>query len=519
MRQFFSAARYIYLMFARYLERKIFAPPQEQSFSFKINSHSYTAGEQFVCFLSVPPNFPISQVKNVSIDFFRFDILRNQFAFGFGATPKIAGRTLELEQSFPADMIPGFYGVQRATISVIPLDDGGSDQNIAVEFSPVTIQVRTSAQVPDTPQLIDKEIAAIGLRRAALARKPHFVTPVTKPEEGSRFLVQVFAVGCLIYARQQLEGYSILPLGLGLSHRNMWEIVNGFLESEGREPIAFVDQTEQSFMASTPIFVITYEEVVAADIDAASDYCIKHSQHIFSILGLDRGQKPRAFAYVIGQYDTPNLWHWFAFPGYQGNLLSDFNPVETSNRIERLLPRLEANPFSRLIVSTYGDATGEQEYGFALLRFWAVMELIAEHTVAIGAAVTNPDGSPILNAKGNPETTSSKHGRVYEYILSTGLYSSTGYYTEAGVQKTVFVGDLTSQSASSATEAISLWDMVRAVYAIRNSIAHEGQFDPAKAQTGDKYQQLAARLTTRPQGPDPLQFIKSQARLAIGREV
>ncbi|MBB6412380.1 hypothetical protein [Mesorhizobium sangaii] len=487
-------------------------------FSFKLNSHSYTAGERFVCQLAVPSDVPISRVKNISLDFFRLDRLRNQFAFGFGSAPRETGGLLELEQNFPADMIPGFYSVGRAILSLVPLDDNGADQNVVIEFPQVTIEVRESIQLPVTAELVEKEVAAIGMRRALLAKKPHLVAPVTKREEGSRFLVRVFAVGCLVHAPQQLEGFSILPLGLGLSHRNMWEIVNGFLESDGQQPLAFVEQTEQSFMDSTPIFVVTYEEVVATDIDAASEYCVKHSQNIFRILGIDRGQKPRAFAYVIGQYDTSNWWHWFAFPGYQGNWLSEFNPVETSNQIERLLPRLEANPFSRLIISTYGDATGEQEYGFALLRFWTVMELVAEHTVAGGTPLANPDGSTILNGKGNPETTSSKHGRVYVYILSNGLYSFTGHYIEDGIQKTVFIGDVTSLNASTANEVISLWDMVRAVYAIRNSIAHEGQFDPAKAQTGDKYQQLAARLTTRLQGPDPLQFIKWQARYAIGRE-
>jgi hypothetical protein len=274
-----------------------------------------------------------------------------------------------------------------------------------------------------------------------LASKPFIVAPLTDAKEQPRFNIYVFGVGCLIHQPQQLEGFAILPLGQGLSHYNMSEIVNRFLEGNGFGPLPIIEATENAFAASTPVFVVAYAMAVATGPEAALDYCRQHAERVFSILGIERGQKPRAFAYVATQYDTNLWWHWFDFPGYRGNLLSDFNPVKTANEIERLLPRLEANPFSRLIVSTYGDATSEHEYGFALLRFWSVLELVAERKIAAGMPVLHPDGTAILNARGNPETTKSKHGKVYAYILANGAFEESGSYTERGVQKSYHVGD------------------------------------------------------------------------------
>lgn len=492
--------------------------------SLTLNAYSYLAGERVVCRLAVTLDVPLDRVTNVSLDFFCIEPMRDQFAFGFGMAPRVVAETLEVEQSFPTDFRAGLYGIGGATLSIGLIDGaeeptGTAPQNIRVTFSPVIFQVRTAPEQPASPEAIAQQVAVVVDRRAQLASRPFIVDPLTDAKEQPRFKVYVFGVGCLIHQPQQLEGFAILPLAQGLSHYNMSEIVNRFLQGNGFEPLPFIEATEKAFAESTPVFVVAYTMAIATGPEAALEYCRQHAERIFSILGIERGQKPRAFAYVATQYNTSQWWHRFDFPGYRGNLLSDFNPVNTANQIERLMPRLDANPFSRLIVGTYGDATAEQEYGFGLLRFWSVLELVAERKIAAGMPVVHPDGTAILNAKGNPETTNSKHGKVYAYILANGAFEESGSYTEAGVQKSYHVGDAKNPNVTAATEVFPLWDMVRATYAIRNAIAHEGQFDIVKAQAGDVYQQLAARLRAHGQPPDPLRFIKMQAQLAVWREV
>lgn len=492
--------------------------------SLTLNAHSYLAGERVVCRLTVALGLPLDGITNVSLDFFRIEGMRDQFAFGFGMAPRVVAGALELEQNFPADFKAGIYRISSAMLTIGSIEGaserpGTARQNVCVVFLPVIFQARTALEHPASPEAITHQAHAIWARRRQRANKPFIVPPLTDVKGQPRFLIYVFGVGCLIHQMQQLEGFALLPLGQGLSHRNMSEIVNRFLESNGLEPLPFIEETEQAFAESTPAFVIAYAVVVATDSETALEYCREHAGRVFSILGLDRGQKPRAFAYVATQYDTTQWWHRFDFPGYRGNLLSDFNPVRTANEVERLLPRLEANPFSRLIVSTYSDATSEQEYGFALLRFWSVLELVAEHNISSGIPVRHPDGAAILNAKGNPETTSSKHGRVYAYILANGAFEESASYTESGILKSYHVGDAKNPNVTTGTEVFTLWEMVRATYAIRNAIAHEGQFDLLKAQTGDVFQKLAARLRMNSRLPDPLRFIKTQAQQALWREV
>ena len=66
-------------------------------------------------------------------------------------------------------------------------------------------------------------------------------------------------------------------------------------------------------------------------------------------------------------------------------------------------------------------------------------------------------------------------------------------------------------------KVVPLWDMVKAAYAIRNAVAHEGFFDSARAATGDRYERLASD-SFESGFPDILGFVRTQAELVLARE-
>jgi len=485
-----------------------------------INKPSFVPGETIRLTLRFETTVEdLETVSNISVNFYRVDVQRNQFSLGFGSAPTLEGNTLEVSKALPTNFRYGLYIIQHVTLC--RGDEPEESEQEAIAFDPVFFAVRTAVELPLSSQEVFGLSNEMGRRRTAYMRQP---IKTTKAEENTlsvkQFRVMIFGVGCLLHATQQLEGYSITPLGTGLSHRRMHEIVNTALEGEGTEGLLFSEETEEQFERSTPVFRILYTTVEAIDHNDAIDHCRAHANLLFQILGLDRGQMPREFACVASEYESNRRWHLYQMPGYRGNLLSDFNPVSTANRIEQTLPKLQADSFARLLLKTYADATAELDYGFSLLRYWSVLELVADKSIAKDRTpLAHPDGAPILNRKGKPETTNSKHGRVYAHILANDAFKSHGTYTENGSQKSYMVGrDSSDPAYTPTTELITLWDLIRAVYAIRNLVAHEGQFDLDKAMTGDAYQQLAARLK-KLSNPDPLRFIKQQAQQVIWREV
>jgi hypothetical protein len=72
---------------------------------------------------------------------------------------------------------------------------------------------------------------------------------------------------------------------------------------------------------------------------------------------------------------------------------------------------LDGNPFLRLLVRSYVEATAEDHARIALLRAWTVLELLAERAIPKGQPISPPDGSPIVNARGNRKDTNAKEGR------------------------------------------------------------------------------------------------------------
>ncbi len=457
----------------------------------------------------------LDTVSNVSIDFHRIERERNQFAFGFGVAPKNKEHTLEVSQMLPEDFPVGLYLFNRV---VLIWDNALGAKQVQFAFEPVIFAVQTAVEKPFSFEELNVRVSEIDHQRGDYVNRVMKTSLALSAATANQFRVLIFGVGCLLHAHQQLEGYSISPIGIGLSHRRMHDIVNSVIHREGIGPIDFDHHAEAHFESTTPTFVVSYMAVEALDQQDALDHCRLHAKKLFLILGLERGQMPQEFAALVLQDGSTAYLRSFQMPGYRGNLVSDFNPVSTANAIEKLLPKLDGNPFLRLLAKTFADATAETYRGFALLRYWAVMEMLADKYVEPGQCIRAPDGTVILNPRANPETTDSKHGKVYACILANGAFLTHGSYDDNGSHRSFIVGgDSTHPGYNANTELISLWDMVRAAYAIRNSIAHEGQFDLLAAASGDAYEQLAARLVTSGYA-DPIDFLKQQARIAFWRE-
>lgn len=295
--------------------------------------------------------------------------------------------------------------------------------------------------------------------------------------------------------------------------------MNAELAKEDLEPLPYQAELEDQFARGTPTIAIRYACVRAVSHDDALDYCRCHSRLIFELLGRKQGQIPKEFGGVALEIGTANRWQFIEMPGYRGNLVSDFSPTTLAKSIERSLPILETNPFARLLTRVFAEATGETDIGFQFLRYWTVLELVADRKIAKdGSLLRHPNGNLILNSKGNPETTNSKHGRVYQYILHNGGFTTIYSYQDNGVNQTMIIaGDDSNPNFKPGVEVFSLWEMLRATYAVRNSVAHEGHFDVAAALAGDKYQRLAARLLRPPlsilQG-----FVEGVAKTTVDRE-
>ena len=255
-----------------------------------LDKTSYIPGETIYLTLDIEDSTEsIDDVINVSIDFFRIDVERNQFAFGFGTAASIEDTVLSIEQALPKKFASGVYGIFSAVLCR-GKDDTESEK---VTVSPVFFTVRTAPEKPISNEFLRETLATLNKQRTDFINHTITTKNAKSGTTGAKhYTVLIFGVGCLISTTQQLSGFAVTPLKEGLSHKRMHEVVDTFLVKKGHPGIEFNQDIEKQFEHSTPTLVITYSNVKAYDHTDAIEHCQAHSQLILLLWGFERGQLP-----------------------------------------------------------------------------------------------------------------------------------------------------------------------------------------------------------------------------------
>jgi hypothetical protein len=479
---------------------------------------SYLPGEHFVLRIQFAASATdLATVTNVSVDLFRAEKQRNQLAFGFGNKPHITGTLLTVTQKLATELKPGLHFVCGVTLCWG--EDGAVTHRTA--FEPIFFLIRDANTEQVDRDAIAVALASLEQERSAYAEK-EIVTTLASSSKGVKptgFRVFIFGIGSLLHTTQQMEGFVISPLGRGLSYARMHSIVNQAL-TKYQLQIPFDAQIDRQNEQATPTFFIEYWRVLALGHDDALNHCRAHADLVFDLLGLDRGQKPREFFCLAIDPATGQGGHLFSIPWYRGNLVSDFNPASTGNLIETVTPKLQNDPFLRLLVRSYAEATSDDDSNIAMLRAWTVLELLADREIQKGQPIFHLDGCPILNTKNNPKDTNAKEARVYELIRSSGVGFPIQMSSNVdGNEKRLLLGGHEKHPGyTRGTRLVTLWDVVRAAYAIRNCIAHEGYFSPEAVDAADPDKALAVDLIKNTP-LDPRRWVHDQAHLCVQREL
>lgn len=484
----------------------------------EVDQPSYLPGEDFTLQIRfAAPATDLTSVTNVSVNLLRAEKQRNQFAFGFGNKPQITINLMTVTQRLPTDLKPGLHFVGGVTLCWG--EDGAVTHKVV--FGPIFFIIRDTKNEQVVRDGVSDALDKMEQERRAYAEKEIVTTAASTSEENklSEFRVFIFGIGCLLHTPQQMEGFTISPLGRGLSYARMHSIVNSAL-TKYQLQIPFDSQIERQHEQATPTFFIEYWRVLALDHDDALNHCRAHADLVFDLLGLDRGQKPREFFCLAIDPATGQGGHLFSIPWYRGNLVSDFNPASTGNLIETVTPKLQNDPFLRLLVRSYAEATSDDDSNIAMLRAWTVLELLADREIKTSQPISHLDGSPILNAKNNPKDTNAKEARVYELIRRSGAgFPSQMSSNVDGQEKRLLLGgDKKHPAYTPDTRLVTLWDVVRAAYAIRNCIAHEGYFSPDEVDAKNPDQVLASDLIKNTP-LDPRRWVHDQAYLLVRREL
>lgn len=455
-----------------------------------------------------------SERVNLQLTFVRVELERDHFAFGSGQEADLAPDfdvciTVPLE----AQAGPYFLAELRG------LDIELLEEPAAISRSRVLL---TTDQPLESrafyigaslqSRLVVEEIEGLYRERMDRVQKKF---DVGNPPHSLTAQVTFLYSGLLVHGQQHCQGYSIIPYGNGLSPASSIGALNEF--ASGVLGIAFLETEEQTaqYAKSKPLAAIVVHRVGAATLLAAFEGIRPLVNDVALALAFDRGQVPEPFAAVAGS--GPDMMMWLLHRPYTGNWLPPFGVTETGAQIERLTAAMARTPFSKLILELYVQARGETDPMFQLFRFWAVLELLAKKAVPKGLTITDAHGQQIVE-DGKVVKTDGAAARVYKFLFDQGMGSSYGSYQNGNRTYSLIVE--ASQPAPALDGEglkITMWDAVKAFYAVRNGVAHDGRFEPDEAATPGSKKALATALLKFPHQDFLLSHYSELTRISVLR--
>ncbi len=442
------------------------------------------------------PEIEKENLTNININIYELGEKRNEFKFGFGSEPIVEKNEVTITQKLSDTFKNGIYFIRHIKfiygnpenndykeISLLPKD------NFELKFFHISHELNKRL----TQYEIETRIEQISNERSIYRNKVLVSPSLLNSTSAKSFKVLIFGIGCLIHNSQELNGYTIYPVRNGINYSNLNNPVNDFLSKHLNITLPFNEKIDGEFRKSTPLFVIDYSTVKAKDYKDALAFCGAHSERIFSILGYKKGQRPSVFAYVIKEHHTNNLFYNFHFPGYRGNLINGFSPSAIANDIDKLSPILNNSPWLKLIFDSYVFALNEINVDIKYFRLWAILELIAKKEIITNdIEIVDAENNYIQNS-GNNITTKYAVGKVYQYIYQCNFTQATCSSSISGSEYSVMFEMSTKMKCSHDTVKVTLWELINALYAIRNSTAHTGYFDIKTAEQGNWKDKLAAK--------------------------
>lgn len=463
-----------------------------------LSSTSYSKDDDIKINLDFGSNLELlKSVNNININISRIDKQRNYFVLGFGSSVEPTSPLVEISKSVPDNWSEGLYLVNN--IKLISGIEQDKQMNIVPnkDISDLFFWYSGDNSIELSEDELTEKINLLNIERGQFMNAVLTSDKVSTGDATKNYKVLIFGVGCLVHSIQIMEGYMLHPLEQGYEYTHMLDAVNSFLTPHYGINLGSVDSIKRTFSSSTPLFVIEYKNVNALDHSDAGRYCTLLSENIFTVLAYEKGQRPNHFSSVIIDSTTNEIWQAFHFPGYRGNLVSDFNPSSTADSIERILPKIYSSPWIDLLMRIYADAESEQNPYYACLKFWSIIEMIAKNEITDNTIeLTHPNGNEVLDFGGNIVKTKSTLGKVYKYVLDSRLPPSIINNGQDG-SKLIFESyeDAANNPNNDAnTTIIRLWETISALYEIRNSTAHSGAFDVDSAKQGSEREKLAARL-------------------------
>lgn len=285
-----------------------------------------------------------------------------------------------------------------------------------------------------------------------------------------------FISGILIPADIQFQNWEVLK-HVPLDGHDVLASVNAFVKEFPTwtfgQGFDYDGAVKAQFNAGRPVCVVHFPKLIANDMEQAKAFCIDRSRILSECLCLNQGGTGKDFCVVMVDLKKGAAKLWVDSGHFGGNLLG--GALGTPAGLEAMCKKLEAQARLRFFVSLYKEARQEVDVSYQYLRYWQLLETIAEtkNYPVTDAMICLETNTPLLDSNGTPRTIgrSGKNGdhpdtKMIVYRLISDV--AAAMQTRNTSLLTVF-GDAAGNN-------YNLEKYVSAWHAMRNATGHFGRF-------------------------------------------
>lgn len=390
----------------------------------------------------------VFRYRQLQIEVFDAGVANPSPRLGFGTTPtRLEDQAVQTEID-SQHLSLGVYEIRLIRLHD-PIDSSLESQ---IDFIPKRDFERQLFEVVASP--VSQRTAAV-LQAEVQQREEEldneFLSPVDirKPDSSnaSEYCVFVFIRDVLIGTAIRFHNFELVPTQNGLDSRDPLNFVNWFLRERtltGLE-FAYADSLAERSRQSNPVCVAHFPSIVSSSIDEARDYCIEQATKLILALSLSRDAGGIVFEVVVFDRRIGAATKYSISSPYVGNLLTGHLSGESAASLEAYLDGLSRDPINGFLVGLYREARRDRNPDFQYVRFWQILEAMAESN-------NYDSASPLLDYEGNVlmeegQTRKCKGGAniVFRLLRDSGIGSTD-----------------------------ETWKKVNVWFAFRNAVAHHG---------------------------------------------
>jgi hypothetical protein len=372
-------------------------------------------------------------------------------------------------------LAPGYYEI--ALLRLLPLFGLANpvEEKVGLcgqDFSRKIFEV-TSNKAGITPEALVEIVAA---KEMDLQKQfeSGIVLPGTSPQNEYRALCLIS--GMLIPADIQFQNWEVLKHA-PMDGYDVLASVNAFVKEFSAwtfgQGFNYDDALKAQFNCGRPVCVVHFPKLIANDMEQARTFCIDRSRVLSECLCLNQGGAGKDFCIVMVDLKEKAAKLWVDPGHFGGNLLG--GAFGTPAELEAMCEKLEAQPRLRYFVSLYKEARQEPDVSYQYLRFWQLLETIAEtknYPVA-DVMICLETNAPLLDSNGTPRTI-GKTDRNGDHPDSKMIVYRL--ITDVAAAMRLRNASLLTVFGDAAAISYDLQKYVNSWHAMRNAAAHFGRF-------------------------------------------